>query len=210
MRPIDRFSAPEHGPTGGWRALGSLLPYLWPKEAPSLRLRVVLAMAMLLAARVVSVYIPLFYAQAVDALSPDDIGLIAVPLGLILAYGGARILSLAFNEARDAIFVNVAERAIRTIALEVFHHLHALSLRFHLGRQTGRLSQALDRGGRAISLLLRFSLFSIVPTAINWEPTQPMYAGKMTSAERISADFPKRRRKKSEMVISRSLRSSRT
>ncbi len=166
MRPIDRFPAPESGPTGEWRALRSLLPYLWPKEAPLLRLRVVFAMTMLFAARVVSVYIPLFYAQAVDALSPEDIGLIAVPLGLILAYGGARILSLAFNEARDAIFVNVAERAIRTIALEVFRHLHALSLRFHLGRQTGRLSQALDRGGRAISLLLRFSLFSIVPTAI--------------------------------------------
>ena len=97
---------------------------------------------------------------------PDDIGLIVLPLALILAYGAARILSLAFNEARDAIFVNVAERAIRTIALEVFHHLHALSLRFHLGRQTGRLSQALDRGTRAVSLLLRFSLFSIIPTAI--------------------------------------------
>ena len=152
--------------TGGWHALRSLLPYLWPREAPSLRLRVVLAMAMLLAARVVSVYIPVFYAQAVDALSPDDIGLIVLPLGLILAYGAARVLSLAFNEARDAIFVNVAERAIRTIALEVFRHLHALSLRFHLGRQTGRLSQALDRGTRAVSLLLRFSLFSIIPTAI--------------------------------------------
>ena len=166
MRPISRFPVPEEGATGGWHALRSLLPYLWPREAPSLRLRVVLAMAMLFAARVVSVYIPVFYAQAVDALSPDDIGLIAVPLGLILAYGAARILSLAFNEARDAIFVNVAERAIRTIALEVFRHLHALSLRFHLGRQTGRLSQALDRGTRAVSLLLRFSLFSIIPTAI--------------------------------------------
>ena len=166
MRPISRFPVPEEGATGGWHALRSLLPYLWPREAPSLRLRVVLAMAMLFAARVVSVYIPVFYAQAVDALSPDDIGLIAVPLALILAYGAARVLSLAFNEARDAIFVNVAERAIRTIALEVFRHLHALSLRFHLGRQTGRLSQALDRGTRAVSLLLRFSLFSIIPTAI--------------------------------------------
>ena len=166
MRPISRFPVPEEGATGGWHALRSLLPYLWPREAPSLRLRVVIAMAMLFAARVVSVYIPVFYAQAVDALSPDDIGLIAVPLALILAYGAARVLSLAFNEARDAIFVNVAERAIRTIALEVFRHLHALSLRFHLGRQTGRLSQALDRGTRAVSLLLRFSLFSIIPTAI--------------------------------------------
>ena len=166
MRYRSRFPAAEEGATGGWRPLRSLLPYLWPSGAPSLRLRVVLAMAMLLAARVASVYIPLFYAQAVDALSLDDVGLIAVPFALVFAYGAARILSLAFNEARDAIFVNVAERAIRTIALEVFRHLHALSLRFHLGRQTGRLSQALDRGTRAISLLLRFSLFSIIPTAV--------------------------------------------
>ena len=151
------------GATGGWRALRSLLPYLWPSDAPSLRLRVVLAMVMLFAARVASVYIPLFYARAVDALALDDIGLLAVPFALVFAYGAARILSLAFNEARDAIFANVAERAIRTIALEVFRHLHALSMRFHLGRQTGRLSQAIDRGTRAISLLLRFSLFSIIP-----------------------------------------------
>ena len=162
MRPISRFPVPEEGAIGGWNALRSLLPYLWPRGAPSLRLRVVLAMAMLFAARVASVYIPVFYAQAVDALSPDDIGLIAVPIALILAYGAARILSLAFNEARDAIFVNVAERAIRTIALEVFRHLHGLSMRFHLGRQTGRLSQAIDRGTRAISLLLRFSLLSLI------------------------------------------------
>ena len=166
MRYRSNFSVSEEGATGGWGALRSLLPYLWPRESPGLRLRVVLAMAMLFAARVAAVYIPVFYARAVDVLSPDDIGLIAVPIALVLAYGAARILSLAFNEARDAIFVNVAERAIRTIALEVFRHLHALSLRFHLGRQTGRLSQALDRGARAISLLLRFSLFSIIPTAI--------------------------------------------
>ena len=166
MNHPSQFSAAEGGATGGWKALRALLPYLWPSGAPSLRLRVVLAMAMLLAARVASVYIPVFYAGAVDALSLDDIGLVVVPIALIAAYGGARIVSLAFNEARDAIFINVAERAIRTIALEVFRHLHALSLRFHLGRQTGRLSQAIGRGQRAISLLLRFSLFSIIPTVI--------------------------------------------
>ena len=166
MRYRSNYSLSPEGATGGWRALRSLLPYLWPREAPSLRARVVLAMVMLFAARAASVYIPVFYARAVDELAPDDIGLIAVPVALILAYGAARVLSLAFNEARDAIFVNVAERAIRTIALEVFRHLHALSLRFHLGRQTGRLAQAIDRGTRAISLLLRFSLFSIIPTAV--------------------------------------------
>ena len=166
MRYRSNFAVSDDGATGGWRALRSLLPYLWPRDAPSLRLRVVLAMAMLFAARVASVYIPVFYARAVDALSLDDAGLIVVPFALIFAYGAARVLSLGFNEARDAIFVNVAERAIRTIALEVFRHLHALSMRFHLGRQTGRLSQAIDRGTRAISLLLRFSLFSIIPTAV--------------------------------------------
>ena len=166
MREPWSLSVSEEGATGGWRALRSLLPYLWPREAPSLRLRVVLAMTMLIAARVASVYVPVFYARAVDALSPAEVGLVAVPVALILSYGAARILSLAFNEARDAIFVNVAERAIRTIALEVFRHLHSLSLRFHLGRQTGGLSRAIDRGTRAISLLLRFSLFAIIPTAI--------------------------------------------
>ena len=166
MRHLSRFHVAEEGATGGWRALRSLLPYLWPSGAPSLRLRVVLAMAMLIAARVASVYIPVFYARAVDALSPADAGLLAIPVALILAYGAARILSLAFNEARDAIFVNVAQRAIRTVALEVFHHLHALSMRFHLGRQTGGLSRAIERGTRAIEILLRFSLFSIVPTLI--------------------------------------------
>ena len=187
----------EEGATGGWKALRSLLPYLWPSGAPSLRLRVLLALAALVAAKVASVYIPVFYGRAVDVLSPAIVGgdaalgdaalagegavagdaalagqgavtavAVTVPLALILAYGAARILSLAFNEARDAIFINVAQRAIRTVALEVFRHLHALSMRFHLGRQTGRLSLAIERGTRAIESLLRFSLFAIIPTVI--------------------------------------------
>ena len=157
----------EQGVMGGWGTIRSLLPYLWPRDAPAMRLRVVLAIAMLLAARAASVSIPVFYADAVDALSPGDASaVVAIPIALILGYGLARVLSLAMNEARDAIFVKVAQRAIRTIALEVFRHIHALSLRFHLDRQTGRLSRAIERGTRAIETLLRFSLFSIVPTAI--------------------------------------------
>ena len=166
MRHLSKFPVAEEGATGGWQALRSLLPYLWPSGAPSMRLRVVAAMALLVAARVASVYIPVYYARAVDVLSPEDASLIAIPVALILAYGAARILSLAFNEARDAIFVHVAQRAIRTIALEVFRHLHALSMRFHLGRQTGGLSRAIERGTRAIEILLRFSLFAIIPTVI--------------------------------------------
>ena len=167
MRRLSRFPVAEEGATGGWPALRALLPYLWPRDARSLRLRVLLALAMLVAAKVAWVYVPVFYGRAVDALSPGDARLaVAVPGAVILAYGAARILSLAFNELRDAIFVNVAQRAIRTVALAVFRHLHALSMRFHLGRQTGRLSLSIDRGTRAIDHLLRFSLFAIIPTAI--------------------------------------------
>ena len=171
VRHLSRFPVAEEGATGGWPALRSLLPYLWPRGAPSLRLRVLLALVMLIAAKVAWVYIPVFYGRTVDALSPaigsaDGAVAVAVPIGLVLAYGAARILSLAFNEVRDAIFVNVAQRAIRTVALEVFRHLHALSMRFHLARQTGRLSLAIDRGTRAIEILLRFSLFAIFPTAV--------------------------------------------
>jgi ATP-binding cassette, subfamily B, heavy metal transporter len=154
-------------PLGSLGTLAALLPYLWPARQWHLRVRVVAALVLLVSAKVAVVFVPLFYGKAVDALgTAGPEGLLAVPVGLILAYGGARVLSLAFGELRDAIFARVGQRAIRTIALEVFRHLHRLSLAFHLGRQTGGLSRAIERGTRAIDLLLRFSLFNIVPTLI--------------------------------------------
>ncbi len=153
--------------TSGWRTLGRLLPYLWPRNQPGMRLRVVTAMVFLVAAKVAIIYVPIFYKDAIDVLAPADTGvLVALPLGLILAYGAARVLSLAFGELRDAIFAKVGQRAIRNVALNVFRHLHKLSLRFHLERQTGGLSRAIERGTKAIELLLRFSLFNIIPTLI--------------------------------------------
>jgi ATP-binding cassette subfamily B protein len=134
-----------------------------------MRVRVVLALAFLVGAKVAVVFVPLFYKEAVDALDTASGGLdpaLALPVGVILSYGGARVLSLAFGELRDAVFARVGQRAIRSVALEVFRHLHALSLRFHLGRQTGGLSRAMERGVRAIEILLRFSLFNIIPTII--------------------------------------------
>jgi len=154
-------------------ALGSLgtlrrfLPYLWPENEWGLRARVVLALICLVAAKVAVVYVPLFYRDAVDALDVgQDAAVLVLPVGLILAYGGARVLSLAFGELRDALFAKVGQRAIRTIALQVFRHLHAMSLGFHLSRQTGGLSRSMERGTKAIETLLRFSLFSIVPTVL--------------------------------------------
>jgi len=105
-----------------------------------------------------------------DAIDALDIGTgsaaLTLPVGVILAYGAARFLSLAFGELRDALFAKVGQRAIRTIALQVFRHLHALSLGFHLSRQTGGLSRSIERGTKAIETLLRFSIFSIVPTVL--------------------------------------------
>ncbi|MGY0713927.1 ABCB family ABC transporter ATP-binding protein/permease [Azospirillum argentinense] len=153
--------------TGDMAALRSLVPYLWPRDSFETKLRVVVALILLVGAKVANVWVPIFYKRAVDALLPGDAGaLVTIPLGLIVAYGLARVMSLVFAELRDAVFANVAQRTIRKVALSVFQHLHALSLRFHLERQTGGLTRSLERGTRAIETLLRYALFSIVPTLV--------------------------------------------
>jgi ABC-type transport system involved in Fe-S cluster assembly fused permease/ATPase subunit len=145
------------------RALGTLAPYLWPRDSFELRARVVLAVAFLLAAKLVNIYVPLLYKRAVDALSPSH-ALITVPIALIVAYGAARVMSQGFNELRNAVFAKVSQRAIRRLALRAFRHVHALSLRFHLDRRTGGLSRAIERGTAGIDFLLSFMLFNVVPT----------------------------------------------
>src|SRR4030088_1987870 len=124
----------------GLRALKGLGPYLWPRDSIELRVRVVLAMALLIAGKLVNITVPLFYKQAVDALSGARTAgaVIAVPVGLILAYGLARLTSQGFNELRNGVFAKVAQRAVRRIALSAFRHIHSLSLRFHLDRRAGR------------------------------------------------------------------------
>jgi len=145
------------------RALKSLAPYLWPQDSLGLRMRVVLALVFLLAGKLVNIYIPFLYKQAVDALSPANVA-IAVPVGLIIAYGLARVMSQGFNELRNAVFAKVSQRAIRQLALRAFRHIHALSLRYHLERRTGGLSRAVERGTAGIDFLLSFMLFNVVPT----------------------------------------------
>ncbi|WP_431861591.1 ABCB family ABC transporter ATP-binding protein/permease [Azospirillum sp.] len=148
-------------------ALRMLLPYLWPRDSVEMRARVVVAFLFLIASKAATVVIPIYFKHAIDALTATpERAVVAVPVGLILAYGAARVLSLAFGELRDAIFSKVGQRTIRRVALSVFRHLHALSLRFHLERQTGGLSRSLERGTSAIETLLRFSLFSIAPTLV--------------------------------------------
>jgi ATP-binding cassette subfamily B protein len=167
VRPIPSVqNAQKSKPKGDLRALGMLAPYLWPKNSLELRARVVLAVIALLLSNAATIVIPILYGRAVDVLS-GKVGIaVAVPVGLIAAYGLARVLTQGFNEARNAIFQKVAQRAIRQVALNVFRHLHSLSLKFHLDRQTGGLSRAIQRGTTAIDNLLSFSLFSIVPTIL--------------------------------------------
>jgi len=152
--------------SGDLAALKALLPYLWPQGANSLRLRVAGAMVFLVLAKVINVTVPVFFKKAVDALSDHSLTALAVPVGMVVAYGLARMLSQAFGEVRDAIFAKVAARAIRTVGLEIFRHLHALALRFHLDRQTGGLSRAIERGTKGIEFLLSFMLFNILPTLL--------------------------------------------
>jgi len=161
-------STPRLGWRYSWRTISTLLPYLWPRDAPNMRLRVAIAMVLLVLAKLANVSVPAFYKRAVDALTPGNAvaGLLVVPVMLVVAYGVTRALALAFGELRDAVFARVAQRAIRQVALKTFRHLHALSLRFHLERQTGGLSRAIERGTAGIEFLLSFTLFNILPTLV--------------------------------------------
>ncbi len=144
--------------------LRSLLPYLWPRGDWGSRVRVVLAMLCLIAAKVATVWVPAFYARAVDQLSHQKLDMALLPVGLIMSYGIARFLAATFGELRDAVFARVAQRTVRRVALETFAHMHTLSMRFHLDRQTGGVSRAIERGSLGIEQVLRFAVFNIVPT----------------------------------------------
>jgi len=151
-----------------WETLKSLAPYLWPQGEPGLRARVVFSLLLLVVAKGVNVVVPIAYARAVDALAPAaGVGaIIAIPIALVISYGLMRALSSVFAELRDAIFTKVQAHATRLIALQVFQHLHALSLRYHLDRQTGGLTRLIERGVRGITFVLDFMLFNIIPTLL--------------------------------------------
>ncbi len=160
------MAKPSPAEKNHWQTLLSLAPWLWPKGEPELRLRVVAAVVFLVVAKAANVLVPIAYARAVDALTPKGAELVAVPIALVLAYGGLRFAASAFSELRSAIFAKVQARAARRIALNVFVHLHALSMRYHMDRQTGGLSRVLERGTRGISFVLNFLLFNIIPTIV--------------------------------------------
>jgi ABC-type transport system involved in Fe-S cluster assembly fused permease/ATPase subunit len=150
---------PDRAFRGDWHTVRTLLPYLLAYKG-----RVFLALACLVLAKLANVGVPLVLKQIVDRLTaPAEL---VLPLALLAAYGAMRLSTTVFTELREFLFAKVTQRAVRTIALQVFRHLHALSLRFHLARQTGGLTRDVERGTRGISTLISFALFSILPTLL--------------------------------------------
>jgi len=156
--------------------LRGLWPYMWPADRPDLKLRVVLALLVLVAAKLVTVLVPYTYKWATDALVSDaapgvDRGLLVlvlVPIMLIVASGVARVLMAVFNNLRDALFAKVGQHAVRELAYKTFVHMHGLSLRYHLQRRTGGLSRIIERGTRAIESIVRFTILSTIPTILEF------------------------------------------
>ncbi len=157
-------SAPSSGSRSDWATLQRLLPYFW-----QYRWRVLAALAFLVAAKVANLGVPLLLKKLVDSLgltSADARALLVVPAGLLLAYAALRLSGAVFTELRELVFAKATHGASRQIALETFRHLHALSLRFHLERQTGGMTRDIERGTRALQSLVSYSLYTIVPTAV--------------------------------------------
>ena len=166
----ETYSA-EQERRSGWRTIRKVAPYLWPDDLPWVKHRVVLALAVLFLAKVIAVGTPFFYKAAVDMLAGEGaadagwtLGLGAI--GVTVAYGMARLMTVGFQQLRDVIFAKVGQRALRMLALETFQHIHALSMRYHITRKTGGLSRIIERGVKGVEFLLRFLLFSIGPLVI--------------------------------------------
>ena len=155
--------------------LANLWPYMWPAGRPDLRLRVVVAILTLVTAKVVTVGVPYLFKWATDALAGDGTSreglmraLLAAPIMLVLAYGVGRVLMMVLSQLRDALFAEVGQHAVRTLANQTFRHLHGLSLRFHLERRTGGLSRVIERGTNGIETVVRFTILNGVPTILEF------------------------------------------
>ncbi|WP_136441339.1 ABCB family ABC transporter ATP-binding protein/permease [Pacificoceanicola onchidii] len=150
----------------GWRTIRKVIPYLWPEDKTWVKRRVVIALSFLVLAKLISVGTPILYKTAVDTLSGEVSELMLGAVGLTVAYGMARLMTVGFQQLRDAVFAKVGQRALRQLALETFTHIHRLSLRYHITRKTGGLSRIIERGVKGVEFLLRFMLFSVGPLVL--------------------------------------------
>ncbi|MFZ2995429.1 ABCB family ABC transporter ATP-binding protein/permease [Sphingobium sp.] len=149
-----------------WATFRRFLPYLWPADAPALRRRVVIAMVLVVAAKLISLAMPFAYKGAIDAMAPGMEAAVGLAIALVVAYAGARFSGVLFDNLRNAVFEKVGQEAGRRLADDVFVHLHRLSLRFHLDRRTGAVTKVVERGTKSIDTMLYFLLFNIAPTIL--------------------------------------------
>ncbi|WP_090142298.1 ABC transporter ATP-binding protein/permease [Limnohabitans sp. DM1] len=157
-------AATQAPPGKDWKTLSRLLPYLW-----QYKWRVVIALSLMVCAKLANVSVPLLLKELVDAMSlkpGDPQAVLVVPVALLVGYGALRLMTSAFTELRELVFAKATQGASRSIALQTFEHLHALSLRFHLARQTGGMTRDIERGVRGIESLISYSLYSVIPTLI--------------------------------------------
>ncbi|MCB2076117.1 MAG: ABC transporter ATP-binding protein/permease, partial [Novosphingobium sp.] len=150
----------------GWQTLRRFLPYLWPRENPSLRWRIVVAVILILLAKATTLTLPFFYKSAVDQMTVAGNTVATVALAFVLAYALGRFTSVAFDQTRNMVFERVGQDATRALAEDVFARLHSLSLRFHLARRTGEVTKVIERGTKSIDFMLYFLLFNIAPTVV--------------------------------------------
>ncbi len=160
ISPLNKASPSNKENRADWQTIRSLLPYLM-----EFKWRVFIALGLLVLSKLANVSVPLVLKEIIDAMDKSH-AVLAVPVFLVVGYGLLRLFSTLFGELRDAVFAKVTQRAIRRVALQVFEHLHSLSLRFHLDRQTGGVSRDIERGTRGIGFLLNFMLFNILPTLL--------------------------------------------
>ncbi|RYE56175.1 MAG: ABC transporter ATP-binding protein/permease, partial [Rhizobiaceae bacterium] len=155
------------------RTVANLWQYMWPKDRPDLKLRVILAIGALLVSKVATTLVPFAYKGVIDALdgaTPDNTLVmgIAIPIVLVIAYGLGNVIDAGFQQLRDVLFASVGQHAVRKLALQTFEHLHRLSLRFHLARRTGGLSRVIERGTKGIETIVRFTMLNIAPTIVEF------------------------------------------
>ncbi len=148
----------------GWGTFRRFIPYLWPKDQPRLKVRIVLAMLIVLASKVVQISMGFLYGAAIDQMKPGLESGVTLAIGLVVAYAGARFGGVLFDNLRNVVFERVGQDATRRLAVNVFTHLHQLSLRFHLDRRTGEVTKVIERGTKSIDTMLYFLLFNIAPT----------------------------------------------
>ena len=177
----------------GWGALRRFLPYLWPKGAPGLKARVILAVLLVFIAKGATLVMPFAYKGVIDRMSAGQSEAAWLAIALVGAYAGARFGGVLFDNLRNAIFERVGQDAARRLAKAVFRHIHTLSLRFHLERRTGALTRIVERGTKSIDMMLYFLLFNIAPTFVQLAIVMALFWVKfglgLVAATRPSPNF---------------------